>query len=179
MSGSPDAGTPDLVEVRLLRFPLAVFQQARQHNDELLREFALLSFGRSEPGDAPATASAGVPARLVALVAELNGTYGGAAADVNAERDAAIAAGRSEIDLTYRVPASVAAATRHLGELLDEADAYCREGQHLLTLETPPEALRFRRWYLGQFQAQVAGEPPQPWPDYLAADSAPKTAAPS
>jgi uncharacterized protein YfaT (DUF1175 family) len=29
---------------------------------------------------------------------------------------------------------------------------------------SPPEAVAFRRWYLGEFTAQLQGEPPLPWP---------------
>jgi hypothetical protein len=50
--------------------------------------------------------------------------------------------------------------------MLDEADEYCRRGEHLLTLETPPELVRFRRWYLQEFVNQIAGAAPEPWPDY-------------
>ena len=49
--------------------------------------------------------------------------------------------------------------------MLDEADEYCRRGDHLLTLATPPEELRFRRWFISEFVDQVNGAPPTPWPD--------------
>ena len=50
-----------------------------------------------------------------------------------------------------------ATASQHLGAIFDEADAYCRSGEHLLSLATPPDALRFRRWFLGQMVDQIAG----------------------
>jgi hypothetical protein len=50
--------------------------------------------------------------------------------------------------------------------MLDEADEYCRSGQHLLTLAADDEIVRFRHWYLEQFIAQIAGEQPVAWPDY-------------
>jgi len=65
------------------------------------------------------------------------------------------------------VPADVGGASVALGVMLDEADAYCREGRHLLTLSTPPEALAYRRWYLLQFVDQVAGRPPRSWSDWV------------
>jgi hypothetical protein len=46
--------------------------------------------------------------------------------------------------------------------MLEEADEYCRSDQ-LLTLATPPTLVAFRRWYLGEFIAQIDGRPPQPW----------------
>jgi hypothetical protein len=54
--------------------------------------------------------------------------------------------------------------------MLDEVDEFCRQGKHLLTLATPPELVAYRRWYLGEFIAQLAGRPATPWPDYAAAN---------
>jgi len=156
----------ELRTVRLLRIPLAVQVRSTEHFDGLMREFALISMDADREGD---PSSRHVPARLLDLVEELNRQYSSFTADVTAERDAAIARGESEIDLTYRVPLSVVDATRRLEVLLDEADAYCRSGQHLITLETPPESRAFREWYLSEFVGQVEqGRDPIPWPDYVA-----------
>ncbi len=78
----------------------------------------------------------------------------------------AAARGSAELDLHYRVPAAVGPAARHLGELLDEADRYCTEGQHLLTLAAPEELVRLRWWFLDQFIEQPQGRPPVAWSDY-------------
>jgi hypothetical protein len=51
-------------------------------------------------------------------------------------------------------------------QLLDEADAFCRDGT-LLTLEPSPDVVAFRRWYIGELARQVAGEAPEPWPGEL------------
>ena len=64
------------------------------------------------------------------------------------------------------MPAEVAPAARHLGELFDEADAFCRSGEHLLTMASTPEVVRFRRWFLDQFVEQSGGKPPVAWRDY-------------
>jgi anti-anti-sigma factor len=67
----------------------------------------------------------------------------------------------------YEVPAHAAVAAAELGAALDEVDDYCRNGD-LLTLVTPPEALSFRRWLLGEFIAQIRhGASPTPWSDQL------------
>jgi hypothetical protein len=62
------------------------------------------------------------------------------------------------------VPEAAASAITHLGDIFDEADDYCRAGEHLLSLATPPESLEFRRWFLGEFVNQIAGAAPTPWP---------------
>jgi len=147
-----------LVEVHLVRFPLGLWQRSQEHVDELLREFALMteSRGQRQPS---------VPRRLLDLVADLTTTYAGMATSTEQKRDDAIERGETEIDLVYSVPAGIGGVIRHLGDMLDEADEYCHQGDHLLTLQTPPDQLRFRRWFLEEFLAQLEGRPPTPWPD--------------
>lgn len=145
------------VEVRLLRLPLEVWQRTQEHVDGLLREFALIA--------QDAEARAATPGRLLALVKELTAGYGGFSAEQRRAMVAALDRGESEIDLTYTVPPAAGAAAQQLGEMLDEADEYCRRGDHLLTLATPPDELRFRRWFIGEFVEQIHGAPPTPWPE--------------
>ncbi|HVT64302.1 MAG TPA: hypothetical protein VHD81_04050 [Mycobacteriales bacterium] len=148
-----------IVEVHLLQLPVQVWARTQQHTDELLREFVLIAqqFRQEEAAAAP------VPLRLTQLVEELSGSYGSFSEEQEARLFEAAAAGEVAIDLTYQVPAGAAPAARHLGDMLNEADEYCRSGEHLLTLETPAELVRFREWFLEEFRRQVAGEPPRPW----------------
>lgn len=150
-----------LVEVHLRQFPVPVYSRAQQHSEELMREFTLiLEQQRDEERHR-------VPAGLLDLIERLEAQYGTFGAEQEKLLEEAVDSGRAEIpDVTYRVPAEVAAAARELGNMLDEADEFCRQGTHLLTLTTPEESLRFRRWFLAEFERQVAGEPPLPWPDY-------------
>ncbi|MBV9486987.1 MAG: hypothetical protein JO246_13120 [Frankiaceae bacterium] len=160
MSAPPDLGP--IVEVQIRRLPVAIWAQAQQHSDELLREFTLLghSMHRGDPANAP------LPLRLVQLVDDLTADFAGFSGEQEARLFEAAAAGEAEIDLTYRLPAAVGPAARHLGDLLNEADDYCKAGQHLLTLTSPPETIRFREWFLGEFLRQTAGGAPVAWPDY-------------
>src|SRR5947208_3632067 len=106
----------DLADIRLLQFPLPLWQQSQEHIAELLREFALVSQGEGD--------HAAVPRRLLDLVAELTATYAGLTTRTEQERDDALARGEDEVDLVYRMPPAAAGAVRHLGDLLDEADDY-------------------------------------------------------
>jgi len=145
----------ELVEVRLLRLPLAVWQRTQEHVDGLLREFALIAQDDE--------AKAATPGRLLALVQQLSAGFGGFSETQRIQMEEALARGETEIDLIYRVPPAAAGAAQQLGDMLDEADAYCRRGDHLLTLSTPEEELRFRKWYISEFVDQLGGAPPTPW----------------
>lgn len=150
----------ELREVRLVGFPLAVFARSQEHYEELMREFQLLAIDPEPRKD--------TPRKLIDLVDELTRTYGGMNAGTEAARDAALERGEETIDLTFQVPPSVAEACVHLGQMLDAADEFCREDQ-LLTLAAPDEAVAFRRWYLAEFPAQLAGAAPTPWADVATA----------
>lgn len=153
--------TEVLLEVHLRQIPVALWMRAREHTDELFREFALIALAVSEPDQAEH-----VPARLTALAAELNRRYAPLTVEQEAQLTEAAQAGQEYVDdLVFRVPADAGAAAAHLDELLDLADDYCRAGRHLLTLAAAEEVTRFRRWYLGQFAGQLRGAAPVPWPD--------------
>ena len=152
-----DPAGDGLVTVRLLELPVDVYARAREHTDELMREF---TFIRAQSADPEGTS---VPAKLLGLVDELTGRYSGFTAGTQAELESAVADGTSTIDLEYVVPPDVAAACIHLGELLDAADDYCRGGEVLLTLATPDDLVAYRRWFLREFVRQTSGEAPIPW----------------
>jgi hypothetical protein len=157
----PLAAGGGLVDVWVLNFPLEVFQRSQEHADGLRREFVLLA------QDQAGGHARMLPARLLAIVAELGAQYAGVSTEPESARDAAIDRGERFVDLHYRVPPAAVAAGQRLGSVLDDADAYCRSGQHLLSLATPREALVFRRWLLSEFVNQSAGAAPVPWSDRL------------
>lgn len=146
-----------LVDVVLLGFPLALFDRSREHMDGLMRELTFVAQARRQSQEH------GVPERLLELVDELVARYAGLNAAPEAERDEALDRGEESVDLSFRAPPDVGPDTQRLGDLLDEVDRYCAAGEHLLSLVTPPECVRFRRWYLGEFLRQVDGAPPQRW----------------
>ena len=156
--------TTDLREVRLVGFPLALHARSVEHHEELMREFQLLAI--DPPTSRP---DHEVPQRLIGLIDELTQDYAGFSEAPDAERDAAYERGDESIDLTYQVPAGTTDAVVRLDRMLDEADEFCRAGERLLTLATPPDAAAFRKWYLAEFTAQLAGGSPTPWPEYAAA----------
>jgi hypothetical protein len=144
-----------LYEVRLLNVPLRVLAAAREHHDEVMREFAMLALDES-------SASEHVPARMLELVDILGRRYGASSARPDAEVDAALERGDRSIDLVYHVPDHVTDAADQLESLMAEADEFCRQ-QQLLALARPKLLMDFSDWYLSEFKRQIAGEPPRQW----------------
>lgn len=151
-----------VVEVRLVHVPVDVWADAQEHTDALLREFALIAAAARESG-----LTHGVPGRLTELIARLTEQYGAMTGEQQSLLFDAAAAGQTSLpELVFWLPPAAAGAARDLATLLDEADEYCRSGEHLLTLAADDEVVHFRRWYLQEFERQVAGQPPTPWPAY-------------
>jgi hypothetical protein len=156
----PAAEPDEPVDVRLLNAPLRLWARAEVHNSELLRELALITTGRSHPG------ATDVPTRLLELVDELSARYAVAVETPDEARAAAVAAGARAADLTYTLPRNAGPALRRLGEMLAEADGYCRDGT-LLTLPAASDVAAFQDWYCGELALQLAGGRPSPWPGPL------------
>lgn len=155
--GEAVAAGGGLHAVRLLGLPVPLHQRAVEHLEELQREFVYIAV---EPG--------GVPARMLELGRRIRA---GAAPFTRAPEEAleaAIVAGAPEVDLEYRVPDGAAAVARAANAMLDEVDGFCARGG-MLTLAAAPDVLAYRRWFFGQFEAQIGGDDPVPWPAFAAA----------
>lgn len=152
--GDAAPGADDLVEVRLLRLPVAVLVTARERHDSLLRECALLAAQSSDRQD--------LPARFRELVNTLGVQYGPVRPRPDAVIEQALEQGRDAIDVTYHLGPEAAAAADTLESLMAAADEFCRSGD-LLTLPRSELEERFSAWYLGQITTQLGGAPPQPW----------------
>ncbi|HEX2048005.1 MAG TPA: hypothetical protein VHF27_09580 [Acidimicrobiales bacterium] len=151
-----DPGSPTLVPVRILGLPLDVYGRSSEHTDELLREFALIREDNSDQ----------VPARLLALIDELNLRFAAFTHAQTVAMQQALARGDREIDLLYEVPPDASDGVVRLAALLQEADDFCRAGD-LLTLAARPEGVAFRRWFLEEFLRQIDGKPPRSWSEFL------------
>lgn len=160
MSLGRKQGTSDLHEVHLRQLPVRLWCRAQEQSDTLMREFALMASRADDP-------SHEVPRRLTRLIAALDDRFSGVSSAQEQELFAAAADGRLVIeDLVYAVPVETGEASAALGELFDQADAYCAAGQLLLTMAASADVVRFRRWYFAQFVDQLAGRPPVCWPDW-------------
>jgi hypothetical protein len=153
----------ELVDIHLLAVPLDLHQEASEHSAEVLREFEHMT-------DDPEGSHA--PARLVAIHRTLQQRYRAFTEGSDSELEQAIARRDVTVDLTYRVPLDVGDAGVDLLAIWDEVDRYCEAGQYLLALKTPPRALAYRLWFVGEFIRQAAGDPAVPWPEWERAHTA-------
>ena len=160
-SESSGAGTsglvePELHEVWLRRYPLRLGARASEHYESVYRELALLASSDEGPP---------VPGTLLVLLEEMDrrSARNNASEQV---RDEALARGEDSLDIALHVPADVVEVAQRVEQLLDEADAFCRDGT-LLTLQPSEDVVAFRRWYISELVGQLAGEPPRPWPGEL------------
>jgi len=155
-AGTAAPGVPvPAVPVALLGVPVRLLVRAREHHDDLMREFRLLAL------DGAATA-AQAPARLADVIAVLGERYGAASARPDALVDAALEAGEPTVDLRYEVGPDVAQAALALDGLMREADTFCAAEQ-LMTLPRSPLLVDFAAWYVGEFVDQLSGAAPRPW----------------
>jgi hypothetical protein len=150
------------ITVELLRYPLRMYVRSRAHFEELVREFQLVGVGE-EAGETERP----VPQRLLELVDKVTKQYAGRVEAIEAVRAEAIERGETSMDLSYELPVEAAAVIGQLRDLLAECDEFCRRGEYLLTLATPPDIVAFREWNIGEILGQIEGAAPTPWPGEL------------
>jgi anti-sigma regulatory factor (Ser/Thr protein kinase) len=143
-----------LTQVEVRSVPLAHLQAFQVHYRELRREVRLLALAHES--DYP-------------LAKTLSDLFGSLDHDLrhgisNEDLESAQAEGKSAADLRVSMPRKTAESIGRFLELLDLADAFCRE-ERLLSLARTPEQRRFQQWFLGEFVRQVQGEEPLAWPD--------------
>ncbi|MBV9284667.1 MAG: hypothetical protein JO176_08625 [Acidimicrobiia bacterium] len=143
--------------VKLVGVPVDLYLDAQRHMLEIVREFALISFGDKSGATEP------VPERLLDLVDQLRKRYAPSTDAIRAQIDEAAAAGRKTVDVELPADERAAAITEDITDLLDAADDYCRSGD-LLTLASSPEMVAWRHWWRDEVVAQVrADAEPRPW----------------
>jgi hypothetical protein len=154
----PDLSERPVVVVKFRGAPSGLLQQARMQLEALMREFQLIEFSDEEI-DSP-------PARLLDVISRMRANYDrlGFSGDRRFVLEA-IERGQSTVDFDLPVPPEAGNAARLLITTMEETDAWCERGD-LLTLASPPEQRRMRRWFFGEIERQVAGGEPIPWAEF-------------
>jgi hypothetical protein len=147
--------TEKLVPVKFVNAPIPLMLEAHQHQQEIMREFALIQLSDDPPPQ-------DIPARLLEMAERNRRDFATLSFRRSHELADAITNGEPSVDMEIDVPPAAGRAAREMRDTLAEADEFCRSGK-LLTLATPPEHVAFREWFLGEIVRQLDGEPPTPW----------------
>ena len=150
----PREPAPDEMRIDLVGVPLRSFIEFQRHYRELRREVRLLSLAHETE---------------YPLAKALSDLFGQLENDLREgiganQIDQALSTGAANADLHVAMPRATAATIGRFIELLDLADAFCRE-ERLLSLARTPDQQQFQRWFLGEFVRQEGGEPPLAWQD--------------
>ena len=158
VTGTPAVTThvpdPDEMRISILGVPLRMYIEFQRHYRELRREVRLLSLAHET--DYP-------------LAKDLSDLFGSLDRDlregIGADQiEQALATGAATADVRVAMPHATAATIGRFIELLDLADAFCRE-KRLLSLARTPDQQRFQRWFLSEFVRQERGEDALAWQD--------------
>lgn len=144
----------DAIVVQLLQVPADLLAGTLAHGAELRRELRLLALAHQDTYPLASDLSF----FFAALARDFRGQLGGEALLK------ALHTGQSRLDLDIKAPVDSELRFGRLLELLDLADAFCRD-ERLLTLARSRTQVRFQRWLFGEFVRQASGGEPWPWVD--------------
>ncbi|WP_235498011.1 ATP-binding SpoIIE family protein phosphatase [Frankia sp. R43] len=141
IDADPSAAGRASFNVRLGDVPTDLLLAAKNHVDGLVREFTLATTG------AQAGSSGPLPTRLAELLRIVTTRFSEPRKAIKRQALAAAAAGlpRTTLDLALS-PRSAVAGEAYLAAL-EEIESYARAAR-LLTLQSPPQHVAFRRWYV-------------------------------
>jgi len=142
----------DPVDVTLVGLPLPHLKDNRMHLRELRRELRLLAL--SHEATYPLAAS------LSRFFTDLDATFWRGLRDESLA--SALLDGDDDMDLTITIPRSAGDDFQRFIELLQLADAFCRQ-ERLLTLARTPDQIAFQTWMFGEFVRQARGATPMRW----------------
>ncbi len=146
------ASAADIVRLDIRNVPVAAHTAFQRHYRELRREVRLLALAHEAEYPLAKTLSDLFGALEKPLRHDLGADQIEAMAD----------AGETNVDLDVVLRRTDAAKVARLIELLDLADAFCRE-ERLLSLARSPEQIVFQQWFLGEVVRQSTGQAPIPW----------------
>ncbi|MGH8911426.1 MAG: hypothetical protein ACRDVD_02860 [Acidimicrobiia bacterium] len=143
----------DLVPIAIQGIPLAVWDRARSWFEGLIREFDIIASAQSDDS---------TPRRLLDFIDETRPRFARFGTSGTQRLETALASGESTADVEMLLPPEAAGAARTLWKRIEEAVAFCADGE-FLTLAAPDEVLHFIRWYLDEVAEQIEGASPKPW----------------
>lgn len=154
LSGPLSNRAPSPAGVCFEGVPTALYRASEEHRLAVTREFVLMTIDAAEADE--------VPARLVALSEELAQRFAAETASALEQVEVAEQRGDETVDLFLELTPGASAPLLEVVELLEEADRFCERGA-ILTMAANAEIRAFRRWWVDQVVAQLAGGQGTPW----------------
>jgi hypothetical protein len=142
------------LHIRLLHVPTDLLQGALAHGAELRRELRLLAVAHQDTYPVASDLSA----FFSALARDFRWQLGGE------DLTHAVEVGDPYVELEVTAPPDAEQRFSRLQELLDLADAFCRN-EKMLTLARSAQQVHFQNWMYGEFVRQARGEAPRAWND--------------
>ena len=150
-------------EVHLTGMPVELFLESQNHQQDLIRELALIDIGdRFHHGETP------MPVRVATLMGDIFDQYGDVRSITRQQALQALAAGSPTVTLVVPVRPGITEALERWLHVVEEADRLCSEGV-LLTLSAKPEVRELRRWYVAAITQAISAGGPVATVDYPAA----------
>jgi hypothetical protein len=149
----------DVITIHLLHMPPDALHGTLAHGAELRRELRLLALAHQDTYPVASDLSL----FFTDMSRDFRGQLGGDALV------GALRSGRPYLDLEVKSGADTARRFDRLIELLELADAFCRN-ERLLTLARTDSQVVFQTWLFGEFVRQANGEEPRPWSDDAVGD---------
>jgi anti-sigma regulatory factor (Ser/Thr protein kinase) len=142
------------MSVRLGHVPVRLMLNTLIRGTELRRELRLLAVAHQD---------------TYPVAGDLSQFFNSVAGDFRGEFDVSdlhesLSAGRHHVDLSVSAPTDSGPRFARLIELLDLADAFCRN-ERLLTLARTEDEVVFQAWLFGEFVRQTRGDAPVAWQD--------------
>ncbi|MEA3054635.1 MAG: hypothetical protein QOD30_67, partial [Actinomycetota bacterium] len=149
------------VPVELLAVPARLVLTSAANLDDVLREFTV---ARRHP--------AGLDARVGPLASRLMARSAGVREPVRVAARRAIENGERLVSLTVPTPAAAEGVLTDFLHVIEQLSDHCAEGS-MLSLAPTDEVREFRRWYVGEINAQLNGADPttSPFPAIALDDS--------
>lgn len=150
----PSFASGEAMVIHLIHVPAEALQGTLAHAAELRREVRLLALAHQDS---------------YPVASDLSAFFGTHARDFRGQLGGepllhALQTGRTHLDLDVKAPPDASERFSRLQELLDLADAFCRN-ERLLTLARSDTLVTFQAWMYGEFVRQGRGEEPLPWVD--------------
>jgi PAS domain S-box-containing protein len=149
------------VEVCLRGVPVGLYDEMRQHNESLLREYQIHLLSAVPASDPSYVDHTGARDDLV-LAGRARGAVAAAVRKTMRAAGPAVTDPASRIDVSIRLSAEDAAACAALPAVLDRAEALAR-AERFLTRPALPEMLSLRNWLFHEVAAQADGAEPTRW----------------